>query len=88
MKTDDNNPKRAKCVKVAHLAKEEEQKHMNDVLCFGSGDMSQLGLGANTRERKNPALIKSLNGNDPITIASGAMHNAIITREGQVWTWG
>lgn len=50
----------------------------NEVLCFGSGDMSQLGLGPTTLERKNPAPIKSLAGYNIQSIASGALHNAIV----------
>src|ERR1700722_9710317 len=50
--------------------------------------MSQLGLGPGTLERKNPALIKSLEGYNVLSIASGALHNAIVMEGGQVWTWG
>jgi regulator of chromosome condensation len=60
----------------------------NEVLSFGSGDMSQLGLGAGSLERKNPAPIKALEGMNVVAIASGALHNAALTDDGQVWTWG
>jgi regulator of chromosome condensation len=60
----------------------------NDVLSFGSGEMSQLGLGDAVLERKNPAYVKALAGHNVIAIASGALHNAVLTDAGAIWTWG
>jgi alpha-tubulin suppressor-like RCC1 family protein len=62
--------------------------YYNEVLSFGSGDMSQLGLGSSMLERKNPTPIKTLEGYNVIGIASGALHNAALLDSGKVWTWG
>jgi hypothetical protein len=42
----------------AKAKKEEKLSEYNEVLSFGSGDMAQLGLGHQTLERKNPAVVK------------------------------
>jgi len=62
----------------------------NEVLSFGSGDCSQLGLGdaENMRERKKPTLVKALSEYNVLTIAAGSLHNAVIVDGGAVLTWG
>jgi len=59
-------------------------------MSFGSGDMAQLGLGQadNVRERKKPTLIKSLEDHIIAKISVGALHNAVIEKTGELWTWG
>jgi alpha-tubulin suppressor-like RCC1 family protein len=61
-----------------------------EVLAFGSGDMSQLGLGheESMRERKKPTLVKPLSTAGVRSVAVGALHNAIILESGAVWAWG
>ena len=65
---------------------------MGEVFTFGSGDMSQLGLGDDEtmRERKKPTLIKAFTagGVSVASVSAGSLHNAVITSEGAVWTWG
>ena len=65
---------------------------LGEVLTFGSGDMSQLGLGDDDsmRERKKPTLLTTLTqaGCSVATVAAGSLHNAVITNHGAVWTWG
>jgi len=58
------------------------------VFSFGAGDMSQLGLGRQTRERKFPALIKTLEEEDVVAVAAGALHNLVLTKTGKVYSWG
>ena len=57
---------------------------------FGSGDMAQLGLGddENMRERKKPTHIKTLSDHNIVSLTCGALHNACITSNGAVYTWG
>ena len=61
-----------------------------DVLSFGSGDMSQLGLGDDDamRERKKPTLLKTLATANVVSIAAGSLHNAAIVEGGGLLTWG
>ena len=65
---------------------------VGEVLTFGSGDMSQLGLGDDDamRERKKPTLVSTLTtaGVSVASVSAGSLHNAVITKEGAVWTWG
>eukprot|EP00808_Paulinella_micropora_P031334 g47531.t1 len=61
------------------------------VMSFGSGDMSQLGLGESEtmRERKFPTVLKALKDCPPcVGVAAGALHNAAVLTDGTVWTWG
>ena len=65
---------------------------VGEVLTFGSGDCSQLGLGDDEtmRERKKPTLLKTLAaaGVSAASVSAGSLHNAVITSEGALWTWG
>lgn len=90
-KAADDKPVAVAAVAAAAAAADPEPAKVaeyNEVLCFGSGDMSQLGLGGGTLERKNPAPVKALEGHNVVAIASGALHNAVLTDAGHVWTWG
>jgi len=59
------------------------------VLCWGTGDTGQLGLGENTLCRKKPAVVKGdLEGENVVTVVSGGMHSVALTEEGKVYTWG
>jgi len=61
-----------------------------EVFALGSGDCSQLGLGAeeNVRERKKPTLIKSLADRNILAIAAGSLHNLVLDSDRAVWSWG
>jgi len=60
------------------------------VLSFGSGDMSQLGLGseANMIERKKPTVLPNLKDVAIKQISAGALHNAVVSANGEIFTWG
>jgi len=60
------------------------------LLSWGSGDISQLGLGdaPNMRIRKNPTVIKAFEGKTILAFASGSLHNAVLLDDGVVYTWG
>lgn len=59
------------------------------VLCWGTGDTGQLGLGENTLCRKKPAVVKGeLEGENVVTVACGGMHSVALTESGKVYTWG
>jgi regulator of chromosome condensation len=61
-----------------------------DMLSFGSGDMSQLGLGSegNMIERKFPTLLQAVGGVQFVDLAAGSLHNAAVSQAGEVYTWG
>lgn len=56
------------------------------ILSFGQGDVGQLGLGEDVLEKMRPALIPG--HHDIIGIAAGGMHNACLTKDGKVLTFG
>jgi len=61
------------------------------VLSFGSGDISQLGLGSEEkmRERKKPTLVPALADKNTVALAVGALHNLVIVAPGRaVHSWG
>lgn len=61
------------------------------VLTLGSGDCAQLGLGHEEqfRERKFPAVVKgALEGLNITKLAVGALHAAVVTDTGRLYTWG
>jgi regulator of chromosome condensation len=66
--------------------KQRKQEPVGLVYSFGCGDFSQLGLGPEITEQALPSQIISLP--NIISISSGAMHNAVIDLNGDVWTWG
>eukprot|EP00823_Brevimastigomonas_motovehiculus_P000014 TRINITY_DN1002_c0_g1_i1.p1 TRINITY_DN1002_c0_g1~~TRINITY_DN1002_c0_g1_i1.p1 ORF type:complete len:532 (-),score=100.97 TRINITY_DN1002_c0_g1_i1:99-1634(-) len=68
--------------------KQEVPWQFNQVLAFGSGDMSQLGFGHTVQERKFPGLVKSLLCRNVAHIATGGLHNVVTLDNGEVWTWG
>lgn len=74
--------------KKAEEKKGDQKK--NVVLTFGSGDMSQLGHGSeeNMLQRKFPTVVKALLDKNVVQISAGALHNAVVTEDGEVYTWG
>eukprot|EP00929_Paragymnodinium_shiwhaense_P029143 TRINITY_DN16772_c0_g1_i1.p1 TRINITY_DN16772_c0_g1~~TRINITY_DN16772_c0_g1_i1.p1 ORF type:complete len:946 (-),score=266.38 TRINITY_DN16772_c0_g1_i1:108-2945(-) len=59
-----------------------------DVFVHGSGECDQLGLGDDLRERKKPALVKKLQGQQVVDLAVGALHVVVITSKGGLYSWG
>ena len=59
-----------------------------DVFVHGSGECDQLGLGEGVLERKKPTCIKSLMGEQIISIAVGSLHNLALSADGRVFSWG
>lgn len=58
-------------------------------MCLGQNSMGQCGLGMNISERKKPALCKNLpEGTLVQDIAAGGVHTAIVTQDGEVYTFG
>jgi regulator of chromosome condensation len=59
-------------------------------LAFGSGDMSQLGLSESIRERKKPTVLRGdvIAGKNIVDVSAGAIHNAVVSDEGLVYSWG
>lgn len=64
---------------------------MNEVYCFGSGEIDQLGLGEDVLECKRPRKVFP-NSTYPnikvVKIACGAMHTLLISSMGEVYSWG
>lgn len=81
---------------LSHSLSTGESKCM---LMFGSGDMGQMGLGADKLDDiKKPvlhAMVEELkkeskmgpNGG-PETVACGGMHSLLVDGLGQIWSWG
>eukprot|EP00455_Lapot_gusevi_P028562 TRINITY_DN3051_c0_g2_i4.p1 TRINITY_DN3051_c0_g2~~TRINITY_DN3051_c0_g2_i4.p1 ORF type:complete len:430 (+),score=147.97 TRINITY_DN3051_c0_g2_i4:52-1341(+) len=69
--------------------KEEKIDHpFGEVLTLGSNECLQLGLGEDVPSRKKPAVVKTFEGKDVVAVAAGALHNAAVLSNGQLWTWG
>ena len=58
------------------------------MLAFGSNECLQLGLGDEITERKKPGVVQAFAGHNVVDIACGGIHNAAVTADGRVWTWG
>lgn len=50
--------------------------------------MGQLGIGMGGRERKFPAILKGLLGENIVDIAAGSLHTLALSSEGHVFSWG
>jgi regulator of chromosome condensation len=61
---------------------------VNQLSSFGSGDCAQLGHGECITECSQPYPIEKLQDYKLIALCCGPMHNAVITDENQVFTWG
>lgn len=59
-----------------------------DVFVVGSGDCGQLGLGQDVLEKERPALLSVLQDLDIVSVKAGGLHNAVLTRQGKVYSWG
>ena len=62
-----------------------------EVLTFGSGDCGQLAHGTDNEEDllvKFPRIVYSLRDKKVCMVSCGGLHNAIVTENGQVYTWG
>ncbi|XP_044755139.1 RCC1 domain-containing protein 1, partial [Coccinella septempunctata] len=58
-----------------------------NVYSFGNGSRGQLGLGT-LEDHSNPTQIEALAGIQIVAIACGTWHCAVISKEGDVYTWG
>jgi len=60
------------------------------VLCWGTGDTGQLGLGDEILVRKKPAVVKKgdLEDENVVAVRAGGMHTVALTDSGRVYTWG
>ena len=62
-----------------------------EVLTFGSGDCGQLAHGMDNDEDlavKFPRIVYSLRDKKVCWVACGGLHNAVVTEDGAVHTWG
>ena len=80
-------------LRQAAALKERYQVSFGDVLCFGMGDMGQLGIpGKNPDEgigsSSIPRVIKNLRDAKVLKVACGGLHNAAVDEDGRVYTWG
>lgn len=68
------------------------------VFMFGSGELDQMPFWSeednigetneDDREVTRPRVVKQLEGKSIVRAASGAMHSAVLTADGQCWTFG
>ncbi len=64
---------------------------MLEVYSYGSGECDQLGAGDDILEAKVPKKVLNLNieiNNKVYQICCGALHTAVLTTMGKVFTWG
>ena len=61
----------------------------DELACFlwGRGEDGQLGIG-DTSDQESPTYVDSLRGVGIHQIACGSGHTVVLTREGDVYTWG
>lgn len=62
-----------------------------EVLTFGSGDCGQLAHGVEEDRDlmvRYPRVVASLRDKHVAMIACGGLHNAVVTADGEVFTWG
>jgi regulator of chromosome condensation len=67
---------------------ELSQLPKGDVFVVGSGDCGQLGLGQDVLEKERPALLSVLQALDIVSVKAGGLHNAVLTSQGKVYSWG
>ena len=71
-----------------------KDRYMREVGCimtFGSGDCGQLAHGVERDEDlmcKYPRMVSSMQQYRVSSVACGGLHNAIVTADGLVFTWG
>jgi len=56
------------------------------VLVCGNGDVGQLGLGEDILERKRLSPVAGIP--DPVDISAGGMHNLVLTKTGDIYSFG
>ncbi|CAG8465970.1 25165_t:CDS:2 [Gigaspora margarita] len=61
---------------------------MHKIVCYGSNDCGELGLGQNVEEVRYPIHVESLDDFHIEKISCGSLHVAALTRDGKVVTWG
>jgi len=93
-----NNSKSALCIEAAQdyidYISQLKDRYMREVGCimtFGSGDCGQLAHGVERDEDlmcKYPRMVSSMQQYRVSSVACGGLHNAIVTADGLVFTWG
>lgn len=83
--------KRGRAAKTAAPAKKikldfRHSRGFGHVLTLGQGDTGQLGLGEDVMEKSRPAVVASIPA--AVDIVAGGMHTAVLTKEGEVFTFG
>lgn len=58
-----------------------------ELFAFGRNQNGQLGLGS-TDDQLSPQLVSALQGQQVISVATGAEHSVATTSTGEVWAWG
>lgn len=58
------------------------------LLSVGENLSNQLGLGTDVDNRKKPQLVRELPNHNIIQIAAGGMHSAVLSGDGDVYTFG
>ena len=56
------------------------------VLCVGTGDIGQLGLGPDTEERTRPGIVTGVP--NAVAVAAGGLHTVCLDKSGKVHTCG
>lgn len=87
----DNPRKRGRKPKVDVPVKKLKLDFRHDrgighVLTVGQGDTGQLGLGEDVMEKTRPGLVSTIK--DAVDVVAGGMHTAVLTKEGEVYTFG
>ncbi|TPX41946.1 hypothetical protein SeMB42_g05348 [Synchytrium endobioticum] len=61
---------------------------IGELFVIGGGPCLQLGLGPELLEAKRPTALEYFKDQLPVFVAAGGSHNAVITADGTVHTWG
>ncbi|ESP05641.1 hypothetical protein LOTGIDRAFT_181433 [Lottia gigantea] len=61
--------------------------HRGEVFTWGDGDYGRLGHGNNTTQ-KTPKLVQALLGKIVKSVSAGYRHSAVVTEDGELYTWG
>ncbi|XP_017048544.1 regulator of chromosome condensation [Drosophila ficusphila] len=82
----DQPPKAKRARIVFHLELPKRRTIVGNVLVCGNGDVGQLGLGEDILERKRLSPVAGIP--DPVDICAGGMHNLVLTKTGDIYSFG
>ncbi|XP_016932070.3 regulator of chromosome condensation [Drosophila suzukii] len=83
----EQQPPKAKRARIAfHLELPKRRTILGNVLVCGNGDVGQLGLGEDILERKRLSPVAGIP--DPVDISAGGMHNLVLTKTGDIYSFG